>query len=178
MGDPKVRRATHADVGAVLNLWVEMMTYHAGLDDRFRPAADGREHFRSILQKWMADDRYSVWVAEVDGQLVGYTIGRLAENPPVLEPHLVGHVSDICVAPAWRRRGVARRLFAAVRAWLLQQGVTTVQLHVATENPAAQAFWREMGFSPFMTRMWLHLGPQQKESTVSSGPMPSEAQRR
>jgi ribosomal protein S18 acetylase RimI-like enzyme len=153
----RIRRAGHKDLEALLDLWEEMMAYHAQLDARFRPTADGRQHFRRIVQEWMTDDACSVWVAEVDGRLVGYTIGRLAENPPVLEPLFVGHVSDICVAPAWRRQGIAGQLFSAVRGWLRQQGVTSVQLHVATQNPAAQAFWLEMGFSPFMTRMWLDL---------------------
>jgi ribosomal protein S18 acetylase RimI-like enzyme len=162
-------------VEAVLDLWEEMMAFHARLDGRFRPTPNGRQHFRDTLQDWMTDASHCVLVAETQGQVVGYTIGHLAENPPVLEPRLYGHVSDICVAPARRRTGIARRLFTALRRWLERQGATTVQLHVAADNPAAQAFWREMGFSPFMTRMWLHLEPVEPGTGPSRDPGLSEA---
>lgn len=164
-----IRQARQADLESVLDLWVEMMAFHAQLDRRFRPSPDGREHFRDTLQEWIGDDRCCVLVAESNGQLVGYTIGRLAENPPVLEPRLYGHVSDICVTPAWRRRQVGRRLFIALRKWLQQRGCSTVQLHVAAQNPAAQAFWREMGFSPFTSRMWLDLEPQEAKQSSDPG---------
>jgi ribosomal protein S18 acetylase RimI-like enzyme len=169
MAQVNIRRAKLADLESVLDLWAEMMAFHAQLDARFRPTPDGHEHFASILQDWMSDDRCHVLVAEADGQLVGYIIGRLSENAPVLQPPLYGHVSDICMAPAWRRKGIARRLFASLRNWLEQQGATTVQLHVAAQNPIAQAFWRRMGFWPFMTRMWLDLEPEGKEQSGDPG---------
>ncbi len=175
MARARIRRARAADLDSVLTLWVEMMAVHALLDRRFRPAPEGRLHYSDTLQEWMSDEERRVVVAETDGQVVGYAVGHLAENPPVLEPHVYGHVSDICVAPSWRRRGIARLLFAALCKWLQQHGAKIVQLHVATQNPAAQAFWHEMGFSPFMTRMWLDLEPQQQGPVQSSDPQARQA---
>jgi GNAT superfamily N-acetyltransferase len=141
----------------VLGLWEEMMDYHARLDPRFRPASDGRDHFRTTLREWMADDTTRVLVAEHSGELVGYTIGRTAENPPVFEMRFLGHVSDICVAPKWRRRGIGRKLFAALRKWFRRQGYVVVQLNLAALNPVSQAFWREMGFQEYIHRLWLDI---------------------
>jgi len=171
----KIRRAKADDVEAILDLWHEMMSFHARLDRRFCPTPDGREHFRCILLEWMQQTQYCVLVAESGNRLVGYTIGRLAENPPVLSPPLLGHVSDICVSPPWRRQGVARRLFLALRKWMLKQGATVVQLHVAARNPDAQAFWRQMGFSPFMTRMWLDLEARGDEAVQRDHPASTAA---
>jgi GNAT superfamily N-acetyltransferase len=152
-----VRRAALEDLEMVLDLWQEMMDYHARLDRRFLPAADGRDHFRITLREWMGDDTCRVLVAVDHGDVVGYIIGRLAENPPVFENRYLGHVSDICVAPEWRHMGVGRKLFGALRNWFWRQGLTSVQLHVGAFNPVSQAFWREMGFQDYMHRLWLEI---------------------
>ena len=157
MSDVLVREAAPEDVETVLDLWHEMMHYHARLDKRFQPTPDARDRFRTTLLQWMALDTQRVLVAVVDGQIVGYTIGRLVENPPFMEWRFLGHVSDICVAPEWRRQGIGRKLFATLREWFRQQGMTVVQLHVAAANPVSFTFWREMGFKDHMHRLWLEM---------------------
>jgi ribosomal protein S18 acetylase RimI-like enzyme len=155
MTEVRVRRAAEPDVEVVLDLWVEMMSYHARLDRRFQPTVDAREAFRDTLQQWMADESKRVLVAEQQGDVIGYIIGHLAENPPIFELRHYGHVSDICVAPDWRRRGVGRQLFAALHDWLHEHGLSVVQLSVAARNSVSQAFWHEMGFEDFTHKLWL-----------------------
>lgn len=157
MSNITVRRARPGDIEPLLDLWQEMMAYHARLDGRFVPAADGRQAFRPTVEAWMADEMWRVLVAVADGKVVGYTIGRIAENPPILEMQRYGWITDICVARQWRRAGVGRRLFAALRSWFRRRNLTVVQLHVAAANPVSQAFWRAMGFADYMNRLWVDL---------------------
>jgi len=154
MAEIQIRRATIEDLEAVLDLWDEMMELHARLDARFQPEVNARELFGETLREWMVDDSRRVLVATADGQVMGYTIGVVAENPPIFKMRYYGHVSDICVAPEWRRQGVGCRLFAALRKWFRQHGLMVVQLHVAAFNPSSQTFWRQMGFEDYMHRMW------------------------
>jgi ribosomal protein S18 acetylase RimI-like enzyme len=155
MAEVQVRRVAAHDLEAVLDLWEEMMNYHARLDRRFQPTVDAREAFRETLQQWAADESKRVLVAEQQGNVVGYIIGHLAENPPIFELRHYAHVSDICVMPDCRRRGVGRKLFSALRNWLRGQGLSVVQLSVAGRNTVSQAFWREMGFEDFTHKLWL-----------------------
>jgi ribosomal protein S18 acetylase RimI-like enzyme len=157
MEEIQIRRATPEDLEAVLDLWQEMMDYHASLDRRFQQVADSRDHFRMTLREWMADDTQRVLVAVDDGEIVGYTIGRIAENPPMFQVRFLGHVSDICVAREQRRQGIGRKLFSALLNWFRRQGLPVVQLSVAAANPVSQAFWREMGFQDYTHRMWLEI---------------------
>jgi len=157
MAEIRVRRAELGDLEVILDLWQEMMDYHALLDLRFRPTQNARSHFRTTLKEWMADDTQRVFVATDDGRIVGYTIGRIVENPPIMELRYLGHVSDICVALEWRRRGIGRMLFAALCRWFHQQGLPVVQLSVAAQNPVSQAFWREMGFQDYMHKLWFEI---------------------
>jgi len=153
----RVRRAKTNDLEAVLDLWMEMMNLHARLDQRFQPTSNAREQFAPTLREWLSDPNVAVFVANAGKRTLGYLIVRINENPPMLAPQRYGHISDICVAPDQRREGIGRQLFSAARDWLHRMGVDMVQLHVAASNPAAQAFWRAMGFQDYMHRLWLNL---------------------
>jgi ribosomal protein S18 acetylase RimI-like enzyme len=154
MSQVVIRKATRKDVGGILPLWSEMMYHHAALDARFRPAPDGEKHWAEILRDWLRDGGACILVADAEGQLVGYIIGLMRENPPVLLPPAYGLVSDICVDPAWRQQGIGRRLFEALKDWFRAKELSTVQLNVAHFNPVSQAFWRAMGCRDYMDRLW------------------------
>jgi ribosomal protein S18 acetylase RimI-like enzyme len=157
MSQVVIRKATRKDAGGILPLWNEMMQYHAALDERFRPALNGEKHWAGILRDWLRDDDCCVLVADAGSQLVGYIIGMIRENPPVLLPPAYGLVSDICVAPAWRQQGIGRRLFEALKDWFRAKELSTVQLNVAHFNPVSQAFWRAVGCRDYMDRLWVGL---------------------
>ena len=106
---------------------------------------------------WLRDDDCCVLVADAAGQPVGYIIGMMRENPPVLLPPTYGLVSDICVDPARRQQGIGRRLFESLQDWFREKGLSTVQLNVAHFSPVSQAFWRAVGCEDFMARLWLGL---------------------
>lgn len=152
-----VRRATETDVPDIVPLWMDMMSFHAALDPRFRPAPDGEVYWAKAISTWMRDEDNCVLVAEAGGKIVGYIVGMLRENPPVLLPPLYGFVSDICVAPGWRQKGVGQRMFAALKEWFRQRGADHVELRVAHNNPVSQAFWRAMGCQDYMDGMWCEL---------------------
>jgi ribosomal protein S18 acetylase RimI-like enzyme len=157
MAGVRVRRAKAGELEAILDLWQEMMEVHARLDGRFRPTPNAREQFRPALKEWLANPNMAVFVADAGESIVGYLIVRVNENPPMLVPQRYGYVSDVCVASDQRRAGVGRKLFSAARAWFRRNSVDVVQLNVAASNPAAQGFWREMGFQDYVHRMWLDL---------------------
>lgn len=130
------------------------MDYHAHLDSRFQLAPQAEKRWTEALSSWLKDDDYRILVAEAKGRLVGYIIGTINSSPPVLLPPQFGFVSDICVAPEWRRSGVGRRLYETLQGWFKEQSLTAIQLNVAQRNPVAQAFWEGMGFQGYMEYMW------------------------
>ncbi|HCB04748.1 MAG TPA: ribosomal-protein-alanine N-acetyltransferase [Nocardioides bacterium] len=77
-------------------------------------------------------------VAERDGQLVGHAVASLVDD--------VAELQRIAVAPAVRRRGVARALLDEVVSLAEQEGMQRLLLEVREDNDGALAFYAAQGF--------------------------------
>jgi len=53
---------------------------------------------------------------------------------------------DVAVAPAFRRRGLARRVISALLGWGSAEGATQAYLQVMIANEPARALYRDIGF--------------------------------
>jgi ribosomal protein S18 acetylase RimI-like enzyme len=158
--DLVIRPATEDDLPQMLELWREMMDFHAHWDDRFRPKPSPEaEHAWAdyLRQDIFGRDTWCVLVAEDNNKLVGQIAGELREPAPVFEPQTYGYVTDIVVAPDVRRRAIGRALFTALEAWFRKHGATYLQLQVLGSNPASQAFWRAMGCRDYSDILWYDL---------------------
>ena len=58
----------------------------------------------------------------------------------------VGFVEGVFVVPAWRRRGVARQLFAAIADWARARGCLELASDALIDNEASQRAHRALGF--------------------------------
>jgi ribosomal-protein-alanine N-acetyltransferase len=77
-------------------------------------------------------------VAEVDGTVVGHAVASVAGDDAELQ--------RIAVDPAYRRRGLATDLLAAVEAHSADGGATRLLLEVREDNTTATAFYEAQGF--------------------------------
>lgn len=57
-----------------------------------------------------------------------------------------GHITQICVHPAFRRRGLARTLLDLAASWFLRQGVSEISLTVTEANTEAVELYRAEGY--------------------------------
>ena len=58
----------------------------------------------------------------------------------------VGFVEGVFVVPAWRRRGVARQLYAAIADWARARGCRELASDALIDNEASQRAHRALGF--------------------------------
>ncbi len=70
----------------------------------------------------------------VVGFIIGYSSGR------------AGAIYTLDVHPDYRRRGIGSRLIAALEEELWAQGVESIRLEVAIENPDALGLYRRLGY--------------------------------
>ncbi len=121
-----------------------MACVEAGASVSFLPPlnADVAQGFwrRSLAD--IALDRKAIWVAWVDGVLVGTVTLDLAMPPN--QPHRA-EVAKLLVHPEARRRGVGQALMAALEAEAMQRGRRLLTLDTRADD-AGEALYRSLGW--------------------------------
>ena len=150
-----IRLADAADAERIGDLWAEMVAFHAALDPQtFRPAEGGAERYaRDILDR-LGDVDARVLVAEIDGAVVGYVNGVIADiTTELFMPLRCGLLADIYLQAAYRRRGLGKQLVERLMLWFRSRGVDHFEWHVSAGNHEALAFWQAIGGETTMLRM-------------------------
>jgi ribosomal protein S18 acetylase RimI-like enzyme len=155
MSEFRVRDARGGDREAIGTLWRHLMEHHRSLDSRFTIAPDGEKKYVRHALEMMRSTNARVLVAEniESGEIVAYIMGELQSRPPIALPGLYGFISDICVQVTWRKQGVGRALYQELRRWFVTRKAIAIELYIAESNPAALAFWADMGMQPFLKLM-------------------------
>lgn len=134
-----------------------MMDVHSALDTRLSIAPDWRDEVARSVRRWLRDDDYRLIVAESGDGVIGFALGGVVHQALGPQLSLHGQVAHLCVGANWRRRGVGRRLFGALRDWFVGRDVPSIHAYVSPLNPVSQRFWRGLGFEDYISRLWCDL---------------------
>lgn len=150
-----IRPATSADVPALGKLAVILVRTHHDFDaQRFIEATPETEKgYGSYLGSQVGRKDVIVLVAEIGGEVVGYTYAGLEGYDYMALRGPAGALYDIVVDPARRRLGIGRMLLDATLAALQALGAPRVVLGTAQRNDAAQHLFEGMGFRRTMIEM-------------------------
>ncbi|WP_297693310.1 GNAT family N-acetyltransferase [Phenylobacterium sp.] len=148
MSQPVIRRASPSDAPTLATIaadtFVETFGHLYPPQDLRAFLADAYDAER--LRAELADPTGAVWLAEADGETIGY-----AQVGPCGLPHpevtaLCGELKRLYFRKAWQNRGLGQRLFAEAMAWLQRAGPRDVWIGVWSENFGAQRFYGRQGF--------------------------------
>jgi ribosomal protein S18 acetylase RimI-like enzyme len=150
-----LRPAAPADLPALGRLGTLLVRTHHDFDPRrFIAATPQTEHgYASFLGMQLGKPNAVVFVAERDGQVLGYTFAGVEGFDYMSLRGPAGVLYDIVVDPAQRGRGVGRMLLDATLAALEERGAPRVVLSTAERNEAAQRLFARAGFRRTMIEM-------------------------
>jgi GNAT superfamily N-acetyltransferase len=156
-----IRLATSADLPALGRLGATLMRTHHDFDpQRFmEPGTDPADGYAWFLGRQLKDDDVVIFVAEQQGEVVGYVYAGLE---PISWKELrdaCGFIHDVVVDERARRSGTATALIEAAVVWLRERGAPRVMLWTAEQNPGAQQLFARLGFRRTMIEMTKELQP-------------------
>jgi ribosomal protein S18 acetylase RimI-like enzyme len=157
MNKVSIRKAVVDDLNAIGNLWQEFMDFHKRCDPHYSRSTDGHDRFKEFISGHMTSDISCVLVAEQGTTVVGYCLATLAKYPPVFENRDYGMVFDLAVTELCRRKGIGERLFHEAEAWFADRGIHRIEVRVAVSNETSTAFWKKMGFNPYVTTVFKNI---------------------
>lgn len=126
--------------------------------------AEGRPDIFTIgKQKYTKEDLVSViennntpvWVAEVDGVVVGYLFGIYEEikDHQSLVNRKTLYIDDICVDDKYRGMKIGTNLYEYVKTIARENGCYDITLNVWNLNPGAMKFYEKLGLIPLKVTM-------------------------
>ena len=150
-----VRRAQAADADAISALNAQVLQLHAAARPDFFKTPSDATFPPALAVEWMARPELVFFVAEAEGQVVGYLmveLGQLAEGAST-RPLKRANIHHLVVEQSARRQGAGAALLRTARTWAQDNGADLVVLDVWAFNAAAQRFFAGQGFAPFTHRL-------------------------
>lgn len=141
-----VRPGKRDDAAEAARLWIMSAEEHTLYDYVYTAAADAEKTMRRFLADLSTNSYSCLFVAERDGEMIGFLSGELREGSPAFKPKTWAAVEDVYVVPDHRSLGVGRALFEECLKWARKKGADGVSLQVATGNARARKFYEELGF--------------------------------
>jgi GNAT superfamily N-acetyltransferase len=99
------------------------------------------------------------WLArDADGETLGYAAGTMRP---------IGcQIGPVFTRASARRRGVGEALLTAIQRWAMDTRVPVVEISVAADNPAGQAFLESLGYVP--RRVLMSLTPEDARARTTA----------
>lgn len=95
-----------------------------------------------------------VWVAELDGEVVGWAHGH---GVHILEADSYVEIGGIVVDPGCRGLGLGRMLLEACERWAQARGYPRIRLRSGIHRSWAHAFYRRLGYQQASTAITFSL---------------------
>jgi ribosomal protein S18 acetylase RimI-like enzyme len=156
MAEAIVRPAEEGELAKIAYMYEDLDAHYRRFPYHF-PRSEG------LGQAWLDSFRRTLgrfsqlFVAELNGKIVGFSLGRLKRVAPYRGGFLVGEISDVWVHPEARRLHIGEVLNLQTIAWLGSQGAESVEVQVLEGNQPIQQLYEKLGFQPELRQLRLTL---------------------
>lgn len=143
-----IRRAETGDIEGINNLLRQVLyVHHVDRPDIFK--AEGKKYRDEELASIIADDSTPLFVAVIDGQVVGhcFTVIKQEKNHSSLVDIKTLYIDDLCIDEGARGQHVGKKLYEYALNFARKIGCYNVTLNVWAKNRSAIKFYEAMGLT-------------------------------
>jgi ribosomal protein S18 acetylase RimI-like enzyme len=145
MTAPAYRTVREDDFPIIMEMYTLLNTYFYRMGYRLPHPENVGEVWLDSFKRTLG--RFSnVFIAELDGQVVGFMLCRLKRVPAYMGGVLVGELSDMWIDASARRMGIGDKLSRLAMDWMRQQGAHSIEIQVLKDNEASWKLYERMGF--------------------------------
>lgn len=154
-----IRKATTRDYDGLCAIIAEVDKLHRDNLPCMFQEPDGPVRDKDFILGSIADETVGLFVAEFEGQLVGFVhvLVREALDIPIFVPRRYAVIDNLAVRRDFQRTGIGRALMGEAHDWAMAQGSNTVELNVYEFNESAIAFYCRLGYKPVSRKMRISL---------------------
>ena len=158
----EIREAVEDDLSRLRPMWLSLYEHQRKNGMLIELPVDAFQHWSNSLIPVLG--RFGcLFVAEDNGELVGFLAGRIRSLPQYFGGDQVGFISEVFVQDSHRSHGIGRRLVAKAVSWFNDQNITRLELQVITRNEGARRLYRQLGWVEELVQMvWLPMSREVK----------------
>lgn len=164
--ETRIREATVEDARALSGVLIEVHAPHVAALPAVFQAIHADERTEGLLRDQIGREDGQAFVAEDDGDLVGYVWVRMHDAPALhlFTPRRYAEIDVLVVRASARRRGIGRALVERAHNWAAAQGCSSVQLVVYEFNKEGIRFFERLGYVATRRTMGRSLEPPHASS--------------
>ena len=145
----EIRKLTEADYDMVIELYMQLDEMHVqARPDYFVHREREKVYPRDAFLHNLAYPGGLELGAFAHEQLVGLVSATLWEESGMIKGVRTVCLDNIYILPAYRRKGIAAKLFAEVELWAKEQGAVRLELWTWDFNKSAIGMYQAMGMTP------------------------------
>jgi len=155
----EIRTATPNDSLLLSSLCRDVQSLHAKHHPEVFKMPQNDDFAVAFFDEMLSNPEFTAFLAEEQGQAVGYALCRLAErpeNPFTFEMRFL-LIDQISVRPEARHKGVATALLKQAEIHAKGLGLSRLQLDSWDFNREAHACFEKFGFRKFNYRFWMNI---------------------
>lgn len=158
MEEITIRRAEESDFPALVELYSEFHEFHVkGVPAYLRMprSADGLQKVHAALREIVADGNAILFVACLDGAVVGLAEAYLREvsGSPYVVERRYALLQSLAVRQGSRRQGIGQKLLQTVHGWAKASGVHQIEVETWEFPGDPVAFYLRMGYGTIKRRL-------------------------
>ena len=140
----EIRKAENKDISRLLDLLSEVLEIHAKLrPDLF--VSGTTKYNKEQLEFMLKDENKPIYVAAIDGYVVGYAMCQIRIPDSNMYPKRIFHLDDLCVDEKYRGQGIGKALYQKVVEAAKEYGCYEITLNAWPDNEIAMKFYEKMG---------------------------------